>query len=304
MSELSRVNARTYRIQVAAELSGVKESLIRAWERRYGVLHPQRTPSGYRTYGDGDIEVLKRLKQLTQEGVAIAQAVKLLPGIRRDVREAAGSVFKLPHAAQLGRWREEILLAAEKLDQVRVETVLDEALGSTQPLVFLDELVVPLLREVGERWHAGTLTIAEEHLISQAARQRLISLLANAPRRAKHHVVCACPPEEEHELGLLGAALHFRQAGWRVTFLGARTPVADLARVVKALRPTLVAISIVNPAKADRYLAELAAVFPDRTEVILGGTGIGRNRTLATKAGYRVAEAAKDWERAVRAPPA
>lgn len=293
------MTARAYRIQVAAQVSGVKEGLIRAWERRYGVLNPVRTPGGYRTYGEADIELLKRLKQLTDEGVSIAQAVKLLPSIRREVK-GAKQTLKAPRGPQLQRWREEILHAAQRLDQVGIEAGLDEALRSTPPLAFYEELLAPLMREVGDRWHQGTLTVAEEHLISFAARQRLQSLFASAPKRSKQHVVCACPPDDEHELGLLGAALKFRHAGWRVTFLGARTPVEHLARVVRSLEPDLVALSVVGTAGAAQTLVELAAALPEGTRVVLGGSAASRHAPWAKQHGFQIVETAADWSRLLR----
>src|SRR5262249_48013811 len=159
-------------IQMAAEMTGVNEGLIRAWERRYGVLKPKRTPGGYRAYTDADIEVLKRLKQLTSEGVSIAEAVQLLPKIRRAAKEAQEQPKKAPRVEQFAAWQEQILEAAEKLDQTTVEAVLDEALASLPPLSFFEGLVVPLQREVGQRWHEKKLGVVEEHLVTQAARQR------------------------------------------------------------------------------------------------------------------------------------
>ncbi|MBS1148846.1 MAG: carH [Myxococcaceae bacterium] len=283
------MNEPTFRIQMAAEVSGVKEGLIRAWERRYGVLKPARSPGGYRTYTQADIEVLKRLKRLTEEGVAIAEAVKLLPTIRREAREVeepAGPRQKLPREQQLKAWRDELFAAGARLDQQQVEAVLDAAVEWLPPLGFFDALVAPVLREVGERWHSGTLSVAEEHLISEAVRQRLISLLAHAPRRAKHHVVCACLADEQHELGLMGAALRFRHQGYRVTFLGARTPIEQLARLVKAVRPDLVAVSVVVDQAAEERLTALAAALPEGTKVLVGGHGAEPHRRLIKRLGF------------------
>ncbi len=295
------MTGRAYRIQVAAQVSGVKEGLIRAWERRYGVLDPVRTPAGYRTYSDADIEVLKRLKKLTDEGVSIAQAVELLPSIRREVKaNSTGKPIKVPRATQLKRWRDDILLAAQRLDQPGIEATLDEALRSTPPVPFYEELIAPLLREVGDRWHQGTLTVAEEHLISFAARERLISLLAGAPRRATRHVICACPQEDQHELGLIGAALRFRHAGWRVTFLGARTPADHLERAVRTLSPDLVALSIIETTGSANYLNELASRLPEGVHVVIGGQAAQRNAALAEKHGFQLVETVEDWAKLLR----
>lgn len=292
---------RTYRIHMAAEMTGVSEGLIRAWERRYGVLKPRRTPSGYRAYTQADIEVLKRLKKLTEEGVAIAEAVRLLPRIRREAKEhveGLDSPRKPPQEEQFAKWRQEVLVAAERLDQQAIEAVLDEAMGSMPPVAFFEEVVFPLQREVGDRWHDGRLTVAEEHLVTQASRQRVLTLLHQAPRRAKRHVVCACFPTEDHELGLMGVALKFRHAGWRVTFLGARTPPEHLARVVKAVSPELVALSAVSPKPEEvtALLQQIIEALPEKTKVVIGGAAALGAKAAVTKLGARFVESADEWE--------
>lgn len=281
----------TYRINVAAELSGVSENLIRAWERRYGVLIPARTGSGYRSYERADIEVLKRLKQLTEQGVSISEAAKLVPQLLREVKEqlAQEGTIGLPREElEPSRWRDELFGAAQRFDQAAIDTLMDEGLRQP-PLAFFEDLVAPLLREVGERWHAGKLSISEEHLLTNAARQRLVSLLANAPKLAKRHVVCACLPSEQHELGLLGAALHFRHAGWKVTYLGARTPFAQLRRVVAAVKPDVVAVSVIRDGKA---LEGLERVLLPGTRVVAGGAGAKHRPD-----GVTLIDGPADWDR-------
>lgn len=291
---------RTYRIHMASEMTGVSEGLIRAWERRYGVLKPKRTPSGYRAYTQADIEVLRRLKKLTEEGVAIAEAVRLLPQIKREAKEhveAQESPRKPPQEEQFQKWRQEVLVAAERLDQQAIEAVLDDAMASMPPVPFFEEVILPLQREVGDRWHAGRLTVAEEHLVTQAARQRVLTLLHQAPKRARRHVVAACFPTEDHELGLMGVALKFRHAGWRVTFLGARTPPEHLARVVKAVRPDVVALSAISQDEETvrAALSQVMSALPQDTKVILGGTAAIAARDTATQLGAQIVETAAQW---------
>lgn len=280
----------TYRINVAAEMSGVSENLIRAWERRYGVPKPIRTASGYRAYARSEIEILKRLKQLTQQGVSIAEAVLLVPSLTREVkallaREEAGPAQQVVDYAA---WRDELLRAAQRFDQVAVDAALDSAMNGRPPVAFFDELVTPFLREVGDRWHAGALTVAEEHLLSNAVKQRLLTLINAAPKRAKRHVVCACLPNEEHDLGLLGAALRFRHAGWKVTYLGARTPLDQLARTAETLKPDVVAVSAVRDG---RDLKLLRKAIPEGRIVVGGGAAKGR------LPGLQVIETVDDWTR-------
>jgi DNA-binding transcriptional MerR regulator len=293
---------RTYRIHIASEMSGVSEGLIRAWERRYGVLKPRRTSSGYRAYTGSDIEVLRRLKQLTAEGVSIAEAVKLLPQIRREVKDdldVREGTLKAPQAEQVGRWRDEVLAAAARLDQQALEQVLDEAMASLPPVPFFEEVLAPLQRELGERWHQGTLSIAEEHLVTQASRQRVLTLLHQSPRRARAHVVCACFPLEDHELGLMGVALRFRHAGWRVTFLGARTPAEHLARVVSAVAPDLVALSAVSDDGEATFRTTLEALMralPAGTKVAVGGPAAARHQAQIRALGAMTASTSTEWE--------
>lgn len=118
------------------------------------------------------------------------------------------------------------------------------------------------------------------------------------PRRARHHVVCACFPNEDHELGLLGVALKFRHAGWRVTFLGARTPAEHLARVVRTVGPDLVALSAVTEdAEGLRTtLQQLLAALPPKTKVVVGGAAAMQSRPTVTALGAQCVESASEWE--------
>lgn len=276
-----------FRIQLAAEASGLTENLIRAWERRYQVTKPTRSPGGYRTYTDADIAVLKRLKHLTDEGMAISQAVQLLPQIRKHAARTGTEPPEGTRAQRLAAWRAKILAAGGALDQNAVEQTLEEAAAWLAPAAFYDALVVPVVLEVGARWHAGTMSVAEEHLISQAVRTRMLALLAAAPRRKGPHVVCACLGDEQHELGLLGAALRYRYSGHRVTFLGARTPAVQVARLAEKVKPDLIALSIV--VGAEKELKTLAEALPQGMKVIAGGQGAEAHRPLLKKLGFAIA---------------
>lgn len=294
---------RTYRIHVAAEMSGLSEALIRAWERRYGAIAPHRTESGYRTYTDRDVEILRRLKRLTEEGVSIGDAVKLLPDIQRELDGRSRPEPSRVDTSPVQRWHAEILAGAEQCDQRRVERTLDEALATLPPLMVYDALLAPVAREVGERWHAGTLTVAQEHLVTQAVLVRLLGLLHAAPRLAHRHVVCACFPEEDHELGLLGAALRFRHAGFRVTYLGARTPPDALGRMVESSGAHLVGLSAINTMERKELRSVLGKVFgalPRGAEVVIGGAGAQRHPDVCAQLGAQLIQDDEDWESLLR----
>lgn len=292
---------RTYRINIAAELAGVRVELIRAWERRYGVLTPRRTPAGYRAYTDRDVAVLKQLKRLTDEGVAISEAAKLLPqlmeGLEAEVAGRGASQDARPHAET---WRESVLAAAQAYDQPRVSDVLDEVLATLPPLKAFDEVLAPLLCDVGERWESGTLTVAQEHLVSQMVRARLVSLLHAAPLGRHRHGVLACFPEEEHEMGLLGAALRLRHLGVRVTLLGQRVPAEDLGRAVLALRPDFVGLSTVASRSAEDFedtLTRLRQALPRGLPVWVGGAAARSHQAVCERLAMHVFQGEEDWDR-------
>lgn len=318
----------TFRIQKAAELSGVPVELIRAWERRYGVLQPARTAAGYRVYREADVALLRRLRELVDGGTAIGEAARLVPRLREELARAArahpllaGPPGPAPtpglrpapaHAAGAAGgpggaapapevWRAALLDAAASLDQPAVSAVLDAALAAASLPAVLEGVVMPALREAGDRWHAGRFSVAQEHLLSQAVRGRLQALLqvaGPAEGLQVRHAVLACFPEETHELGLLGAAVRLRHAGWRVTLLGARLPLPELAPALRQLAPDLVGLScVVDPgaALASQVLAAARQGAGPRAALWLGGAGAQSHAEACAPVGARLFRGPGDW---------
>ena len=135
--------------------------------------------------------------------------------------------------------------------------------------------------------------------MTQAVRQRVMMLIHNAPRRTKRHAVLACFPNEDHELGLLGAALKFRHAGWRVTFLGARTPVEHLARVVQGVRPDVVALSVITDAGASALKDQLQAIkaaLPAETQWLVGGSAAQAHASVVKEVALLAPQTEDEWQ--------
>lgn len=277
-----------FRIHVVAELVGVSENLLRAWERRYQLVTPARSPSGYRAYSNEDVELLRKVKRLTDDGMAIGDVARQLPQLRAAVaREAAqrpvdapderplAPVVPLP-VQTLAGWRQAMLASTEKNDQGAIARTLDEASTRLSPVALAEELVAPVLVEVGERWVRGELSVAQEHLVTHAVRSKLLQLFERLPRGDGARVLCATLPGDEHEVGLLMAALRFREAGWQVTFLGANTPVEEIGRMGQALHPVTVALSCtqqVSEAEVLRRVLAVRELLPLNTRVVVGGRG-------------------------------
>ena len=230
----------SYRIRTVSELTGVSTATLRAWERRYGVPTPARTASAYRLYSDADVAVIRRMSALVKQGVAAAEAARsVLASSALEVPVPAGELD--PFASAHAR----LIDATVRFDPDGLELEVKRVLSLGSGLVLFDRVLGPALRRVGELWREGEITIAQEHLASQVILGTLIDLLRlSQPADSSRRVALACFSDEDHVLGLYGAALRFASWGFRTVILGTRTPPSAIARVVQSLDPDVVALSV------------------------------------------------------------
>jgi DNA-binding transcriptional MerR regulator/methylmalonyl-CoA mutase cobalamin-binding subunit len=264
----------SYRIKSVASLTGINSATLRAWERRYRLVSPHRTPGGYRVYSDQDVDTIARVKALLGRGLKVSEAVEI---VRRGE-----STPTLPEVAadtaSTDRVREAVLGALLDFDRAEADRLYDR-LGALSFPDRVEEVLMPVLRRVGDLWAAGEATVTQEHFTAVFAREKLESMLGflSAAPADGAEVVFAGLPGEQHELGLLGVAVHLAARGWRVTYLGADVPFDDLRTTLAERAPSLLCTSVIRPITADRYaevarrLRELA---PRRTTVVIGGAGI------------------------------
>lgn len=248
-------------IRTIAALTGVNAVTLRAWERRYSLIEPLRTPKGHRLYTQEHLELIRRVLALVARGVPISRVRELL-----DAEPAAGGK---PHGD--GPWRgyiDAMAAAVTRFDDVELDRTYDEAL-SVHPVEHVTHrLLMPLLRQLGDRWRDLSGAIAEEHFFGFYLRSKLGSRLQHVARYTTGpRLVAACAPGEQHEIGLMLFALQANVAGLRTVLLGADTPLADLAIAQRRSRGEAVAISSsVDPAPAllERDLPKLV----DRKSVV------------------------------------
>lgn len=247
-----------YSIKQASIRSGVSVPLIRAWERRYGVVSPKRTPSGYRLYDDEAIATLVRVRELTDSGWSASEASRAI---------LAGEVAMAP-LAPLPAWpvadgavhsRQEDLIgrflaAATNMDIAATGAVLDEifAQGSFESIV--DDLLMPALASLGRAWAEGRLDVAAEHAASAAVHRRLSALYEAAAVIGDASVVVGLPPEGRHELGALAFAVALRRLGVGVLYLGADVPVASWVHVIRQHRARVVVLAVVQDSEQVKAL--------------------------------------------------
>jgi DNA-binding transcriptional MerR regulator len=266
------------RIRTIARLTGVREATLRAWERRYGFPRPARGENNYRVYSREEVEAVRRVAQLLQEGFSTSEAIE-------QVRRVP--LGELPIDAQL---RERFWSAVAVLDTQAADKVLGEASVVMTPLAFCEGFLLPLLREMADR-----LDVAREHLASALVRQRLRSLVLAPGPATGPRAVLACPAGESHEGGLLGLGVHLRHMGWRLAVLGADTPVDAIAGAARTLEADVVALSLVMPRPAAELESTVAEVVRAVScPVAVGGPAAKDHVRRVLAAGAHFVENAQD----------
>lgn len=235
-----------------AQRTGVPVDTLRAWERRYGVLHPTRTEGGQRRYGNEDVERVVWLAARVAEGQRISDAVSALLAVERE--EHAPEDECGPTAALAAR----LAAAARQGDGGRVDLELDRAFAALPLIQCMDLVVFPALAELGRRWAEGEAVVAAEHLLSEATERRLAGRLSAARRPQGPLGLVACPSGERHSVGALCLSALMAQDGWRVSFLGADTPLDEADAIAQARHARACVAVCTNPGSATQAAAEIS----------------------------------------------
>lgn len=263
----------SYWTNTVAEMTGIPKNTLIAWERRYGLVSPERTESGYRLYTDSDVRLLLRVKELLDDGYRISEVVRLL------TREPGGTPLPEPQAGTeaggLEGLRDRLLSRLLDFDLDGAEQI-SRAFVTLPFETLLDEVYLPLLQEVGERWERSEATVVQEHFVSGWCRERILAMARRVEPGAPGapEAFCGTAQGERHEFGALGVAFHLANRGYRVLYLGADVPTSQLLELIAERRPALVAVSAVLERK-DLDLVDygntLLAALGDEGKVLIGG---------------------------------
>lgn len=259
----------TYPMGAAARLTGLSPDVLRAWERRYGVVEPVRTDGGTRRYRASDLERLRGIKALVDAGHRIGEVARL------DRAELERRLAAAPQERHPADPIEGALDALSRLDAAEAERLVSEQLAALGPVRFARHFALPLLQEIGEAWTRARVCIASEHLGSSLLRSLLgAALRPSALHRGAPRIVFATPAGERHELGLLIAALSALGAGAYPVYLGPDLPVGELLVAVERTGAPALALGIVAlpVADAERFLRALRAGLPEDVELWVGGS--------------------------------
>jgi MerR family transcriptional regulator, light-induced transcriptional regulator len=278
---------------------GVSEHVLRAWERRYGLLWPERSPGGYRLYSDADERRIHRMQAHLAAGLSAAEAARAALSEERPgpQQESAGSA----DGGGLAGSAQDLAESLDRLDELGAQTALDRLLTGFTTETVLRDILLPYLHDLGDRWESGRASIAGEHFASNLLRGRLAGLARGWGYGHGPRAVLACPPGEQHDLGLLMFGIVLHRCGWRVEYLGASTPIAELARTAHQAHADVVVLAAAVKDHFDGLSDDLARL---ARQVPLALAGAGATQALANATGARLLTADPVTEAQRLLPPA
>jgi methanogenic corrinoid protein MtbC1 len=247
-----------------------------------------RSAGGLRLYTPADVERVRVMRQHLADGLAAAEAAAL--ALRAGVGDEAAPMALRPEAV-----RDDLADALDRYDEPRAQAILDRLLAVATVETLLSDVVLPYLRELGERWQRGDASVAQEHFASSVVRGRLLGLARGWGLGLGPTAVLACLPGEQHDLGLIAFGLALRSRGWRVVYLGSDSPIETVEEVSRQLDPSLVVLTAVSSERVEPVVTQLQAL-AGRHRLALGGAAAA-NGALETGAlvlsGDPIAEAAR-----------
>jgi DNA-binding transcriptional MerR regulator len=248
---------------------GVSPELLRAWETRYGLVSPARTSGGLRLYSKEDERRVRAMRRQIAGGLSAAEAARVA------LRAPAAPVSVERLLTDLDR-------ALTALDEPSAQATLDRTFESLGLEPAIDQVVLPFLHDLGERWAAAERSVGQEHFASNVIGGSLRTHARGWGDGDGPCALLACPPGEQHELGLLCFGLLLRERGWRIAYLGAETPTSDLAVAIVELSPELVVLGAVG---AQRFLDSADGIRALSAQVRLAIGGAGASKALARSLG-------------------
>jgi MerR family transcriptional regulator, light-induced transcriptional regulator len=268
------------RIGELSRRRGVSVDRLRAWERRYRLLQPQRTSGGFRLYSRADELRVRVMQEQLAAGLSAAEAAR--------AALAADAAAPATGPADVGDLRGELTDALIRFDGIRAHALIDRLLAERGADDAICAVILPVLRDLGERWASAEVDVGQEHFASRLIEARLLALLRGSDRGSGPMALLACPPGEMHTVGLIGFGIALRNRGWRITYLGADTPIPSIRRTADDVAPALVVLSAAMPtpvAGIEAQLRDLAATVP------LALAGAGASRLLADRTGAELLDA-------------
>ena len=274
-----------YPIRAVSRITGIPIDTLRAWERRYGAVKPERGERG-RLYGEAEVRRLSLLREAVERGHAIGQIAGLsepeLNELIAEVRFGRREPDAMPAPGGLGP----VLQAVAAYDYDATNEELGRLALLMNPAELVHRAVLPLMRTAGEMWERGTFRVAQEHMLSECVRNLLGGLLRRQTEAAVERMLFTTPVGEQHEFGILAAAMLAARRPFRVTYLGPNLPAAEIRFVAASMRIGVIVLGLMEgnaTAAVREEIGWLAGELPG-TEIWIGGSG----RSVAAGLGANV----------------
>lgn len=267
-------------ISTVSELTGVNPVTLRAWERRYGLVQPERTESGHRVYNQADINRIRHILELLDMGMSIGRVHQAM------LDDVAGETTVETRDPWV-EYRDAILTAVSRFDEAVLEDKYNEAMALYPVDVITRQLLTPLLHELGERWQSSCTGIAEEHFFSVFMRNKLGARFHHRNiQNTGPLLVAACLPNEQHEFGLLLFSLAAHTRGYRLILLGANMPLNEIPMVVSRTGADGIVLSGSLAMEPDPFEHEFTELVQDsRVPVFIGGNTSRYHSEIITASG-------------------
>ena len=268
-----------YPIRAVSKLTGLSIDTLRAWERRYHVVEPERNGRG-RSYSEADVQKLRLLRELVDRGYAIGQIAQ---HTEEELKQVAGRGEKaaVRRSTTVGDTSAALTMQAvreaiDKFDSYRADMELSRQAALLSPRDLVHRIVIPLMQMVGEQWQNGAWSVAQEHMTSAIMRNLLGSLVRlYARENAPQKLLFTTPAGEDHEFGILAAAMLAAGGGLRTLYLSTSLPAREIVHAASKASANVVVCGVKGARDSQavlRELREVAAAVPPTVELWVGGT--------------------------------
>lgn len=269
---------RRYPIRIVSKLTGLSADTLRAWERRYGVVEPERDDRG-RLYSDADVERLNLLKEAVEVGHAISKLAQLsneeLKQVVSQIISSPSYTIKSSETTLDSPGLQQVIQALDNFDYAKVDRELTKLVVMLSPRDMVKEVVVPLMQKVGNGWAEGKISISQEHMISTIMRNVLGTMIRLYSRpQTGNKLLFATPSGEHHEFGILSAATLAASGGLGVVYLGVNLPASEIVGATSHLSISALVLGIVSTSgfkESYKCLEEISSKLPPTTELWVGG---------------------------------
>lgn len=263
----STVNkAPIYNMKVVLQKTNLKADVLRAWERRFDLPSPHRTPGGHRLYSDYDIEVVKWLQARQAEGLSISRAVEVWKAAASQGRDPLNdeTFLAIPQNRnqligdiQTDVFRQNWIEACLAFNSIEGENILNQAFAIYSAETVCFDILQKGIHEIGSLWYQNKATVQQEHFATELATRRIETLINGTPNPTRPQtIMTGCPGGEWHSFPLLILTLMLRRKGFNVIYLGSNIPLDQIEQTASAIRPTLIILAAQQLSTA----AELSSV--------------------------------------------